>query len=191
MDATDEQLVARCQRELPYATLAFEALLRRHDEAIFSTCRRYLGNDADAEDAAQDVYIRIFHGLKSFRGDANFRTWLYRVVSNVCATRYAKKKKQLERLAAFMEKAGRRIQQEVDAPEVRAGPAADALDSLEPAEREIIVLRHVSELSVPEISEVLGVSLSAAKMRVSRAEKQLKHAYEEISGKVQKTDPEM
>ena len=90
-----------------------------------------------------------------------------------------------------MEKAGRQIQQEVDARETRAGPAADALNTLDPAEREIIVLRHVSELSVPEISEVLGVSLSAAKMRVSRAEKRLKQAYEEVSGKVQKKDPEM
>ena len=191
MDATDEKLIAQCQRELPYSTRAFEALLRRHDEMIFKTCKRYLGNDADAEDAAQDVYIRVFHGVKKFRGDANFRTWLYRVVSNVCATRYAKKKKQQERLAAFMEKAGRQIQQEVDARETRAGPAADALNTLDPAEREIIVLRHVSELSVPEISEVLGVSLSAAKMRVSRAEKRLKQAYEEVSGKVQKKDPEV
>ena len=192
MDATDDKLIAQCQRELPYSTRSFEVLLRRHEEVIFKTCQRYLGDSTDAEDAAQDVFMRVFHGLKKFRGEATFKTWLYRIVANVCATRYTKKKKREERMAAFMEHSGRKLQQQEAATGQRKiGPAQEALEELADAEREIIVLRHSSGLSVPEIAEIVGVSLSAAKMRLSRAEKRMKQAYQALSGKTSEKDPEL
>lgn len=189
-DLSDEELVTICQAELPYNSSTFEVLLRRHEESIFRTCRRYLGPN-DAEDAAQEVFLRIFHGVKTFRGDSKFKTWLYRLVSNVCATRYAKRKKHEEKMAAFTEATGRELVQKQEAPATKPGPMAEAMSQLADEDRQVLILRHVSDLSVPEIAEVSGISLSAAKMRVSRAEKRLKAVYETTSGKKQKTKPDV
>ena len=103
MDVSDEILVELCREELPYETNAFEALLRRYEPTVFRTCLRYLGNEQEAEEASQDAFLRMFHGLKTFSGKAQFRTWLYRVVANVCATRYKKMIAESEKRAAFLE----------------------------------------------------------------------------------------
>ena len=83
----DAGLVAQARRELPYGTRAFEALLRRHEAFAAGTCRRYLGSPAEAEDAAQDVYVRVWRALPRFEGRSSFRSWLFSVVRNVCLTR--------------------------------------------------------------------------------------------------------
>lgn len=185
MDVSDEELVNRCHQELPYVTLAFETLVRRYEPTVYRTCLRFLGNHHEAEEAAQDAFLRTFHGLRKFRGGSSFRTWLYRIVSNVCATRYQKLRREAERRAAYAEhvqatqEPAHHDQHEVDI----GGPIADALATLNTNDQQVIVLRHVTDLTVPEIAAVTELSLSAAKMRISRAEERLRTAYEQLVGK--------
>ena len=179
MDASDEQLVERCQNELPYRTESFELLLRRYEATVYRTCLRYLGNSHDAEEASQDAFLRVYHGLPKFSGKSAFRTWLYRIVANVCATVYAKRKRQREQRQAYIDQArSDGIEASQDSSNELSGPIADALAKLSPEDRQVLVLRHVSGLSVPEIAEAIHVKLSAAKMRVSRAEQRLREYYD-------------
>jgi len=184
MDVSDKILVELCQAELPYATEAFETLLRRYEATVYRTCLRYLGNAQEAEEASQDAFLRAFHGLKKFAGDSQFRTWLYRIVANVCATRYQKMKREAERRAEYIESMVAKPTYESPQTDLElSGPVADALKSLSLEDRQVIVLRHVSELTVPEIANVIQTKLSTAKMRLSRAEKRLREKYEGLVGK--------
>ncbi len=185
MDTSDEDLVERCVEELPYVTRSFEILLRRYESTVYRSCLRYLGSPHEAEEASQDAFLRVFHGLKGFSGRSTFRTWLYRIVKNVCATHYQKMRKDAERRAAFFKHT---MEDEPSTYTTQTedgvtGPIGDALARLSSDDREIITLRHVSELSVPELCEVFGTKLSATKMRLSRAEKRFREAYEAVTGK--------
>ena len=186
MDVSDEILVELCHGELPYATDAFESLLRRYEPTVYRTCLRYLGNAQDAEEASQDAFLRAFHGLKKFSGDSLFRTWLYRIVANVCATRYQKMKREAERQAAYIEDVVTEARGTYESPQTAlelSGPVADALTSLSAEDRQVLILRHVSELTVPEIASIIQTKLSTAKMRLSRAEKRMREQYELLVGK--------
>lgn len=181
MDASDEQLVERCQNELPYRTESFEILLRRYEATVYRTCLRYLGSSHDAEEASQDAFLRVYHGLPKFSGKSSFRTWLYRIVANVCATVYAKRKRRREQRQTYMDQTRREAKESWSEPANElSGPIADALAKLSPDDRQVLVLRHVSGLSVPEIADAIDVKLSAAKMRVSRAEQRLREHYDTL-----------
>ncbi len=188
MDATDGQLVEQCRKELPYVTLAYEQLVRRYDPVVFSTCLRYLSHQQEAEDAAQDVFLRVFHGLKKFEGRSAFRTWLFRIVTNVCATRYKKLKQEREQWETLESHSHQNAPSDI-APSGRpdelhfTGPLGDALEQLADKDRQVLLLRHVAELSLQEISEALELNLSAAKMRLVRAQQRLKDTFDKTSGK--------
>lgn len=185
MDTSDEQLIDQIGAEHPYGTTAFEQLLRRYEPMVFRTCLRYLGNPQDAEEATQDAFLRVFHGAAKFSGKSKFKTWLYRIVANVCATRYGKIKKRSERQATYKQHYIDNFDAD-EAPSTHGmeldGPIAEALERLSEKDRQIISLRHVSDLTVPEIAEVLDVKLSAAKMRLSRAEEKLRDQYTKLKG---------
>ncbi len=194
MDPSDEQLIADIRTEHPYATRAFEQFLQRYEPMVYRTCLRYLGNPQEAEEATQDAFLRVYHGARGFSGRSTVKTWLYRIVANVCATRYQKLRKQSMRQEAYrqsmIESYNPTNPQTADQPspatnpaDLVEGPVAEALTLLAEKDKQIILLRHVSELSVPEVSEVLQIKLSAAKMRLSRAEQRLREVYEERKGK--------
>lgn len=187
METSDEQLIAEISAEHPYGTLAFEQLLRRYEPMVYRTCLRYLGNAQDAEETTQDAFLRVFHGASKFSGRSTFKTWLYRIVANACATRYQKIRKRSERQSAYEQHYVENWDPNAAESDQRdghqlEGPVADALERLSDKDREIVSLRHVSDLSVPEIAEVLDLKLSATKMRLSRAEKRFRDIYTELKG---------
>jgi len=79
---SDEELAARCKTELPTTTCSYEALVQRHMERVYRIAYRVVGNKEDAEDIAQDVFLKVYHGLKTFEQQASFSTWLYRITTN-------------------------------------------------------------------------------------------------------------
>ena len=83
---SDAQLVAMARQQLPYATTAWEELMYRHEKPLVSLCRNLCGNNSDAEDAYQEVLLRVFHHLPKFRGDSSFKTWVYRIAYNESIT---------------------------------------------------------------------------------------------------------
>ena len=176
VEATDDaELVDRCKSELPYITKSYEILLSRYETTVFRFCLAYLRQAADAEEVTQDVFLRVFHHIKGFEKRSSFKTWLLRIAQNQCSRRYGQIKKHRE-----LNEKLREDQATVDeaAPlQMTEGLVMQTLLELGKDAREILSLRHLSELPLNEVAEILGLSASAAKMRHHRAVKQFRELY--------------
>ncbi|MDQ1437376.1 MAG: polymerase sigma-70 factor, subfamily [Acidimicrobiaceae bacterium] len=157
---------------------AFEELVKATYADAYTLAFRLTGNEEDARDVVQDAYLRAYKGLKKFRGDASFSTWMYRITAN-CASSYLVKRSRNrhENLDDETHLADERP--EID-PELRADAAserrrlADALESLPPDMRAVVVLRDVYDLPHEAIAAELGITEGAAKVRLHRARKRLR-----------------
>ncbi len=180
----DENLVARCQEELPDCLDAYQELVRRYEGLVFSTCMKMLGNTQDAEEVSQDAFLRVFHKIHQFQGRSAFKTWLFRIVYNLCLGR----RKTLATRRERMESVSEEITAEVEAIGANASAAhgpnemvREALADMRPEEQQIIVLRFISDLSLDQMAEVLDIGLSATKMRLYRAMEHFKELYSELA----------
>lgn len=174
---SDEQLVERARRELPYRTRAYEELMRRHDKLIFGVSLRLVGDRQDAEDITQDVMLKIFSKLGTFEGRSTFKTWTVRVTRNACKDWLKKRalsKQYAERLA--------NEPREPSTMEYREDRLIGLLKELSPTDREVLTLRFVADLSLAEIAETAELSLSATKMRLYRAVERLQALAGEVYG---------
>ena len=140
-------------------------------------CLRILRDPDDAAEATQDAYLKAWRGLKGFRGDAQFSTWLYRVASNAAISKLRSRKRRRDR------ETGEEALDVVEAPggtEERASVLLDverleqALRVLPEHYRAAVVLRDVYGMTIEEVAERLGISETAAKVRVHRGRKKLK-----------------
>jgi RNA polymerase sigma-70 factor (ECF subfamily) len=179
--ASDEELV---RRFLAGQRVAFEALVKRHQDRVFGLCVRLLGSSSLAEEAAQDVFVRVYRSLDAFRGDSRFSTWLYRVTLNHCRNVHAYRARRMEQrhdsLDAEVEDedgAGRKREladpghgaEERLLTEERLKVLSDELARLDPLWREILVLRDVEGLSYEEIGTLLDIPPGTVKSRIHRA----------------------
>lgn len=152
---------------------ALERFYHQHQSRVYGLCMRLLARCEDAEDAMQATFIRAFRELPRFRGESSARTWLYRIAVN-------------EALGML------RRRRDLSPPDEHlAGPADTGLSAteriavqaalarLKPDHRAVLVLRFWEDLSYEEVAEVLGLSLSAVKMRVKRARDAFRKCYEE------------
>ena len=178
-DLDDEALVQRCQAELPLITAAFEEIVRRYEPVIYGTCRKILGNDQDAQEAVQDIFVRLSNKIGLFEGRSKFNTWLYKLVHHVAIRRRQQLVGRQRRAEDYAETVRER-QTAPGANEPDGGFVMDVLESMEEGEREILMLKFASELEFQQISEVLGIGLSAAKMRYYRALEHFKERVAEI-----------
>jgi RNA polymerase sigma-70 factor, ECF subfamily len=142
-----------------------------------------VGDRHEAEDVAQDAYLRVHRSLRSFRGDSSFRTWLYRIVSNSAMNhlrrrgRFGDLADEADVVVALAEPA-RDGTDEVDRDELRR-----ALRALPDAQRVAVLMKDAYGFSVQEIAEQMGVSEGAVKVRLHRARKRLKELlYGEAEG---------
>ena len=172
----DLALVARCRRELPRKHEAFEELVHLYQDRIYTLCFRLLGNAVEAQDALQEVLLRLFLSISSFDGRSAFSSWLYRVVHNHCLNTLAKRKR-----------AGGKNEEIVDEPvdprsipQARAGKAQSALNRLTEEDRSLLVMKYVAELEIQEMARILGLGSSAVKMRLLRAREQFRKSYKEV-----------
>lgn len=177
----DEELVQRCRAELPHDTRAFQLLVHRYEGLVFNTCAKMLGSVPDAEEVSQDVFLRVFHKLHQFEGRSSFKTWLFSIVYNQCLSR--RKRLALQR--------GREVALETSLPEApqelpdltladQQEKVREAINHLKPEDREVIVARFISDLSLEQIAELLQLKLSAAKMRLYRAMERFKEVYSQL-----------
>ncbi len=177
--ATDAELV---RATLGGAREAFDVIVTRHRRSIYQLCYRYVGRQEDANDLAQDVFLRAYRGLRSFKGQASFTTWLYRIAVNAALNRVRSKALRLERMAPI---------DAVDHPDPRAEDPAEAvlrgerarrvraaIAQLPPKQRATLVLRVYEELSHEEIAAVLGSSVGACKANLFHALNRLKELLE-------------
>lgn len=187
----DMGLVELCQAELPYNTQGFEALMRRHEPWVYNTCVRSLGHEADARDASQDVFMKVFHALRGFERRSAFKTWLYRIIANVCSEYHSKRKRTAVSLQSLAEHL---LTLEPSGPSNLEGfsetTMGDALSRLKEDDAEIVLLRHVLGLSFDELADAMDLKVSAAKMRLYRAEERLKASFLNISKQRGRTAPD-
>lgn len=167
----DAALVAQAQRELPYGTRAYETLMRRHQSLLFGVCRRLLNNDADAEDVSQDVMFTVFGNLKRFESRSSFKTWMLRIARNACFSLLERRRRAQEVTAAWSQEVE---EESTDGMANEEHDLDNLLAQLKPAEREILTLRFVADLSLQEIADICDLGLSATKMRLYRATEQLR-----------------
>jgi RNA polymerase sigma-70 factor, ECF subfamily len=148
--------------------LAQRKLYERFHRRVYGLAVRLVGA-AEADDVTQEVFLRVFVGLGSFRGDAGFSTWLYRIAINECLRCRRSARPVADNLAfepISPEKApGRRLEE--------AELLEDALGRIEPALRAVFLLRHSEDMGYKEISAVLGIPISTAATRLARARAEL------------------
>ena len=158
---------------------AFDELVRVSYADTFTLALRLTGNEEDARDVVQEAYIRAFRGLSRFRGDAQFSTWMYRITANCANTHLAKRTKHRhEVLDDANPVADDRPTSDPGAPGRRRPRCATgstvALEDLPPKLRQVVVLRDIYDLPHEAIAAELGISETAAKVRLHRARKKLR-----------------
>ena len=157
---------------------AFEELVRSTYAETYTLAKRLTGNEEDARDVVQESYLRAYRGLHRFRGDAQFSTWLYRITANCASTHMGKRSRRRTEVLPD-EAAIADVNPERD-PAARAEATVlrdrleDALDHLPAKLRAVVVLRDVYDLPHEAIAAELGISESAAKVRLHRARRQLR-----------------
>jgi RNA polymerase sigma-70 factor (ECF subfamily) len=153
---------------------AFERLVERHRDIVFRVAARLVGSDEEAEDVTQDTFLRAFHRLDRYRGEAAFRSWLLRIAHNTAVTYVTRKRapshSPLDALA-----------EDVAAAEQRGGPAEQLerrerlkrldtkIKGLSPGHRAVLVLRDIEGLSYDEIARVTDAPIGTVKARLHRA----------------------
>jgi RNA polymerase sigma-70 factor (ECF subfamily) len=163
---TDGELV---RSSLDGDARAFTELVDRHAAACLRYATRMLGERSDAEDVAQESFLRAHRALASYDSRLPFRTWLFAILINRCRTAMARRARRQRRVFAddlALENAT--IDDVRQAADLR-GEIDWAVSQLAEEQREAFLLRHVEELSYEEIAAATGAGISALKMRVKRA----------------------
>ena len=157
---------------------AFEALVKVTYADAYTLAYRLTGDEEDARDVVQDAYLRAYKGLRRFRGDAQFTTWLYRIVANCASTSLVKRSRHRhDDLHEDTQVADERPEADPVAM-AEAGSLRDrvsaALEDLPPRLRAVVVLRDVYDLPHEAIAQELGITEAAAKVRLHRARRKLR-----------------
>jgi RNA polymerase sigma-70 factor (ECF subfamily) len=163
---------------------AFDEVVRRTYVDTYTLALRLTAHEEDARDVVQETYLRAWKGLKGFRGDAQFTTWLYRITANTAYTTV--KRRRRHRTGALDAMIEEPIETRIDAqPEASAEQSAllarlsGALEQLPPKLRVLVVLKDVYGLTHEEIADELGISVPAAKVRLHRGRKRLRDLFHE------------
>jgi RNA polymerase sigma-70 factor (ECF subfamily) len=160
---------------------AFEEIMIRYQRRVINTAWRMLGNREDARDAAQDVFLRVFKYLKSYRPAADFDGWLYRIIVNACRD-IARKRPPTASAPGEAECAGSELNRiaatgDVEEAAIQAqqrGIITQALATLSRKEREALVLRDLEGLPTQEVARVLGSSQATVRSQISSARRKIK-----------------
>ena len=177
-DHVDIALIAACQQGDPRA---FRQVYEAYRDRIYAFCRHMSGDPDNAEDLAQDVFVSAFGNIGSFRGEAAFGTWLYRIAVNRCAAESRKHTQSFQSFEAL---------EEIDAAPAAPGPSPEdlvvrkelsgrvqaAVTALPSNLRLLFVLGTLEGMRYREIGEIVGCSEDAVKMRVHRARKRVRDA---------------
>ena len=155
---------------------AYAFLVRKHQARIRGYCLWTMGNAAEADDAAQEIFIKAYRGLGSFHGTAGFSTWLHRIAVNHCRDLLRKRvRERTESWDALREEKGEAAEALIarQEPVSQRRQLQEALDRLPEQYRTVLILREAEGMSYEEIAGFLGCSLDAVKARLRRARSEL------------------
>ena len=179
IDSLDQPLVSRC---LDGDEAAWEDLVRQHTRQVYGLCFRFTNSAQGAQDLTQDVFLRVFKTIKTFRsGEGSFHTWLARVTRNLLIDNYRRTRQErvtdsIEEQLPMLEQAGGASAQRPD--QALAGREASeilqaTLQKLSPDLREAVILRDLQEMEYREIAEVLDIPEGTVKSRINRGRAEL------------------
>jgi len=172
LEESDKELIEACQRG---ESEAFRALFERHKDKVYSIALRYSGDGAVAQDIAQETFLKLFTGLRTFRGESDFSSWLYRLVVNSCLDQKRKTRRfmpLLDEALAMLRTPGISALDEVVRAEV-SGHVRTVVDGLADEQRMLIVLRYTQCLSYDEIARILGSTSGTIASRLNRIHRTL------------------
>ena len=162
---------------------AYALLVERYKSYVFTLTLRFIKSREDAEEVSQDIFVKAYRSLADFKGTAKFSTWLYTVVNTTCITFLRKKRLDIKSLddektfeVADNQDSGLRANQVEQ--KSRLNMVNQAIALLSPDDAEIITLFYKNEQSLEEISQILGVEVNTAKVRLHRARTRLKEKME-------------
>jgi RNA polymerase sigma-70 factor (ECF subfamily) len=160
---------------------AFEELVMTYQHRVFGVALRMLGNRAEAEDVAQEAFVRAHRALGGFRGDAKLSTWLYAITSRLCLNRLASGERRMARQGEDallrLSDAGPRPDAALERRELETA-LGRAIAELPEDRRIVVVLRDLEGLSYEEIAQVLELELGTVRSRLHRARAELKEKLE-------------
>jgi RNA polymerase sigma-70 factor (ECF subfamily) len=171
--------------------IAFDELVLRHKDRVFNLCYRFMGDHQEAEDCAQDVFLKVYRSLKRFRFESSFYTWLYRITVNTCKNRlkssgYRGIKNNTLMANPENDKDYRPMERgdegknpivELEKME-RIRLVQNAVDSLPVGQKDVVILRDIEGLSYEEIINITGYRLGTLKSKLSRARHELRERLE-------------
>ncbi len=161
---------------------AFAQLVEAYQKSVYNLCLRMVSNPTDAEDLAQEAFVKAWRGLQSYKFESAFSTWLYRLTGNVCIDFL----RQQKRRSVISLTASEEDAPELDIPDPEPLPeeqvlhrekqqaVADAMAKLQDSERLILTLRVVEELSYEQIAEAMDIKIGTVKSRIARARERLR-----------------
>jgi RNA polymerase sigma-70 factor (ECF subfamily) len=165
---------------------AFDEIVRRTYVDTYTLAMRLTACEEDARDVVQEAYLRAWKGIGRFRGDAQFSTWMYRITANAASTLVGKRRRQR---TVHLDEVADPVETEVAFhPELATentelmGRLSTALDALPSRLRALVVLKDVYGLSHEDIAEELGISVTAAKVRLHRGRRRMRDLLYEEAG---------
>ena len=162
---------------------AFAALVEAYRKSVYNLCLRMVSNPTDAEDLAQEAFLKVWRGLRFYKFESSFSTWLYRLTGNVCID-FIRKKKRKSAVSLTAPDAEEGIELEIS--DTDPGPEeqllhredhraiAEAMAQLEEDDRMILTLRVVEELSYEQIGQIMDLKEGTVKSRLARARTKLR-----------------
>jgi len=180
-ELTDEELVGELQRAMDADR--FGVLYDRYTAKVYQKCVGMTRDQELAKDLTHDIFLKAFVNLSKFDHRSKFGTWLYSITYNYCLDHLRKSQRHRTKDLDddLVVEDGAEDRYEIELLSLRSDRLASVLEALEPADRAVLLMKYQDDLSVKEISEVLGLGESAVKMRAMRAREralnQYKHLY--------------
>lgn len=182
---TDPELVELARKG---EQTAFDELVRRHTANTYRQCIKILGNHEDAEDQTQEIFLKAYQALPTFRSESRFSTWLYTIARNACLMRLRKRRLKTVSLDRPIECEDGEVERQVedDGADPTRGVLLEELsvvvgrqvEALAPVNRDVFQLRLVGGLSTDETAEVLGLTSSSVRSRLHRVRRSLREGLE-------------
>ena len=174
---------------------AFDELVLKHQHKLYNLCYRFLGDYQEANDSAQETFIKVYRSLKKFRLESAFSTWLYRIAVNTCKNKlksaeYRQKKKMVSLDNPVSLDCGGpaiEIQDETHSPAMELEKKEkmrliqEAINALPPGQKEVVTLRDIEGFSYEEIVQITGLNLGTVKSRLARARLELRRKLRSVT----------
>lgn len=179
----DSALVEAFQTE--HSKEAFDSLVVKYQDKVFNLCYRFMGNYHDANDCAQDTFVKAYRSLKKFRFEASFSTWLYRIAVNTCKNKLSSLQYRFSKILFRIDRPAEsemsiEIKDESQSPEVlfetseKGRRIQKAIDSLPEDQKTVVVLRDIEGLPYEEIAQITGYNMGTVKSKLARARERLR-----------------